>query len=63
MGPAVQPALALSGEELAILVELIEAERTRLLIEIRHADHRSYREELHQRSELVEKLLARLQRR
>lgn len=49
--------LQLAGEELTILEELLESERSRLLVEIRHTDHRSYRDELRQRLRQVEQLL------
>jgi hypothetical protein len=48
----------LAGEELTILEELLESERSRLLVEIRHTDHRSFREELRRRLDMVEYLLA-----
>jgi hypothetical protein len=47
----------LSGEGLTVLSELLESERNRLLVEIRHTDHRSYRDELRHRLEIVERLL------
>jgi hypothetical protein len=46
----------LSNEELELLNELLAAERDRLLVEIRHADHRNYREQLRHRLALVESL-------
>ncbi|HXK02659.1 MAG TPA: hypothetical protein VMS37_09675 [Verrucomicrobiae bacterium] len=46
----------LSDEELAILSELLESERARLLIEIRHTDHRVFRDELRHRLAVVESL-------
>ena len=49
--------LKLAGEELGILDELLESERSRLLVEIRHTDHRSYRDELRHRLDVVEHLL------
>ena len=52
--------LNLSKEELIILAELLEAERARLLVGIRHAFHRNYREQLHGRLETLETLLARV---
>lgn len=52
--------LQLAGEEIAVLTELLESERSRLLVEIRHTDHRAYREELRQRLDIVERLVARL---
>ena len=51
--------LKLAGEEVRILDELLESERSRLLVEIRHTDHRSYRDQLRHRLEVVEHLLAR----
>jgi hypothetical protein len=53
--------LDVSEEELVVLSELLEAERAKLLVEIRHTDHRSYREELRQRLDVLERLLARCQ--
>ena len=47
----------LPGEELAVLNELLESERSRLLVEIRHTDHRAFRDELRHRLEIVEQLL------
>ena len=49
--------LNLPGEELAILAELLEMARARLLIEIRHTDHRAFRDELRHRLTLVESLI------
>ena len=54
--------LELGGEQIAILTELLESERTKLLVEVRHTDHRSYRDELRQRLNLVEQLLERTAR-
>jgi hypothetical protein len=51
---------SVSSEELAILAELAESERTRLLVEIRHTDHRPYRQELRHRLDVVEGLAERL---
>jgi hypothetical protein len=51
--------LNLNSEELAILAELLESERARLLVEIRHTDHRSFRDELRSRLALVEELVER----
>ena len=47
----------LAGEDLTVLAELLEAEQARLLVEIRHTDHRSYREELRHRLAIVERLI------
>jgi len=46
----------LSEEELQVLTELLESERVKLLVEIRHTDHRAYREELRRRQQVVEEL-------
>jgi hypothetical protein len=51
--------LNLNSEELAVLAELLESELDKLLIEIRHTDHRSFRDELRHRLTLVEELLER----
>jgi len=51
--------LDFSAEELEILAELLDSERTRLLIGIRHTDHRAYRDELRHRLALIEKLIER----
>jgi hypothetical protein len=61
MGPALQPALSLNREEIAILAELLESEHARLLLEIHHTDHRSFREQLRQRLNAIEALLTRIQ--
>lgn len=47
----------LAGEELTFLSELLTAEQARLLVEIRHTDHRTYREELRRRLAIVEHLI------
>jgi len=48
--------LEVSGEEREVLAELLESERTKLFIEIRHTHHRSYRDALRARLETVEHL-------
>ena len=53
--PAVS--LNLSGEDLTVFTELLEGEQARLLVEIRHTDHRSFREELRRRLTIVERLI------
>jgi hypothetical protein len=59
MGPALQQhRLEVDGEELSLLAELLEAEQSRLLIEIRHTVHRAYRDELRHRLDTLERLLA-----
>jgi hypothetical protein len=49
--------LKLAGEDLELLEELLESERSRLLVEIHHTDHRSYRDELRHRLDAVEHLV------
>ena len=51
--------LNLNSEEVAILAELLESERAKLLVEIRHTHHRSFRDELRHRLTLVEELAER----
>jgi len=51
--------LDVSSEELEVLAELLESERAKLMVEIRHTDHRSYREQLRERLAIVERLEAR----
>lgn len=48
--------LDVSSEELEVLADLLESERAKLLIEIRHTDHRSYRDQLRGRLTIVERL-------
>jgi hypothetical protein len=59
--PAVS--LNLTGEELTVLRQMLEAEQARMLVEIRHTDHRSFRDELRRRLALVERLIAQSQAR
>ncbi len=59
MGATAQPVLSLSAEEFGILTELLESERAKLLVEIRHTDHRLFRDELRHRLDTVEAMLAR----
>ena len=51
--------LNLTSEESAILAELLESARVKLLIEIRHTHHRAFRDELRHRLTLVESLVER----
>ena len=51
--------LSAATEEFELLAELLESERTKLLIGIRHADHRAFRDILRHRLALVEKLIER----
>jgi hypothetical protein len=55
--PATPLYFQLAGEELTVLRELLESEQARLLVEIRHTDHRVYRNELRHRMDVVEHLL------
>jgi len=50
----------LSEEEITLLNELLDAEKARLLVGIRHTFHREYREELRRRLDLLEKLETRM---
>lgn len=59
MNSTTQESLNVTTEELAILAELLESERTKLLIEIRHAAHRAFRDELRHRLTLIEGLAQR----
>ena len=49
--------LNLTGEELTVLRQLLESEQARMLVEIRHTDHRSFRDELRRRLAVVEHLI------
>jgi hypothetical protein len=53
MNASAHEPLNLNSEELAVLAELLESERAKLLIEIRHTHHRSFRDELRHRLVLV----------
>jgi hypothetical protein len=50
----------LSDEEWALIVELLERERSELPVEIHHTRSSSVRTELQQRAEMVRGLLSRL---
>lgn len=54
--------LNLAGQELAVLSGLLDTEQARLLVEIRHTDHRSFREDLRRRLEIVERLIEQCER-
>ena len=60
MNPTTYAPLSLDSKELAVVIELLESERTRLLVEINHTDHRAFRNVLHERLAIVEGLLARV---
>jgi hypothetical protein len=59
MNSTIHAPLDLTSEEFAILAELLESTRVKLLIEIRHTHHRSFRDELRHRLTLVEHLAER----
>jgi hypothetical protein len=59
MNSTIHGPLDLTSEEFAILAELLESERAKLLIEIRHTHHRPFRDELRHRLTLVESLVER----
>jgi hypothetical protein len=59
MTPTTHEPFNLTEEELTLLGELLEAEQARLLIGIRHTFHREYRDELHRKLDLVERLMKR----
>jgi hypothetical protein len=59
MNTTMHEPLNLNSEELAVLAELLESERARLLVEICHTHHRSFRDELRHRLTLVEELAER----
>jgi hypothetical protein len=59
MNSTAREPLNLPAEERAILAELLESARARLLVEIRHTDHRAFREHLRIRLTLLESLIER----
>lgn len=60
MNPTTPEPLTFSSDpEVSLLTELLEAEQARLLVGIRHTFHREYRDELHRRLDLVERLMKR----
>ena len=61
MNPTTREPVSFSNEEeLTFLAELLNAEQSRLLVGIRHADHREYRDELRRRLDLAERLMKRI---
>ncbi len=52
----------LSEAEWALMLELLQRERSELPVEIRHTRTSSLREELHRRQEMVQGLLQRLKK-
>lgn len=59
MNPAIHEPIQVSGEELGVLIEVLELERAKLLVEIRHTDHRAFRDRLRRRLTVVEGLMER----
>lgn len=59
MNSATFETLHLNSEELAVVAELLESERTELMIEIRHTDNPTFRDQLRHRLTLVEGLVER----
>lgn len=59
MNPTTQESLILTGEERAVLAGLLEVEQTKLLVEIRHAQHRAFRDELRRRLTVIESMAER----
>ena len=49
--------ISVESEDLALLKELLDSERDRLLVEIRHTDHRNFRDQLRRRLTVVERLM------
>jgi hypothetical protein len=60
MHPVGTRPLELNGEEIEILAELLEAARTKLLVEIRHTHHRAFRDDLRERLDRMVALLERI---
>ena len=60
MGMESVESLHLDSEQGILLSELLETERNKLSIEIRHTDHREYREGLRRRLDSVDRILAQL---
>jgi hypothetical protein len=60
METAAAKALHFTGDELNLLTEILESEKARLTVEIRHTDKRLFREDLKHRLTLVDELLSHL---
>ena len=56
MDSATHAPLTLTDEEMTLLAELLESAHTKLLIEIRHTHHRTFRDDLRHRLTLLESL-------
>ena len=59
MNPTALEPLNLEGEQLALVLEILESAHARLLVGIRHTSHRSFRDELRHRLAVVEQVIAR----
>lgn len=59
MNSTAREPLNLEGEQLALLLELLESAQARMLVGIRHTDHRTFRDELRHRLQVVEALIER----
>jgi hypothetical protein len=59
MSTTIHERLNLDNEEFVVLTELLESARTKLMVEVRHTDHRVFRDELRRRLTVVERLLDR----
>lgn len=59
MNPTTLAPLDVEGEQLALLLEVLESAHARLLVGIRHTSHRLFREELMHRATVIEELIAR----
>jgi hypothetical protein len=57
MEPVTPVSISVESEDLALLKELLDSERDRLLVEIRHTDHRNFRDQLRRRLTVVERLM------
>jgi len=59
MTPTALEPLNVEGEQLALLLEILESAHARMLVGIRHTAHRVFRDELRHRLQLVEQLIQR----
>ena len=59
MDATIHNTLDLDSEELATVEKLLEQARDKLLVEIRHTDHRRFRDDLRRQLAVVERLLER----
>lgn len=59
MNPTTLELFNVEGEQLALLLEVLESAHARLLVGIRHTSHRTFRDELMHRATVIEQLIAR----